>query len=150
MKIAYVWFVALLSIPIVVFADEGRTAQLMVAAGHGDTDEVRKLLNEGAKVNDTDEHGFTALMFAARNGKFATVHLLLEKGADVNARARVLGYTALMMAAAFGDVSIVADILAHGARINDKNADGVTALAFAVQANKPDIVKFLRARGGTK
>jgi ankyrin repeat protein len=150
MKIASVLVVALLFISTLVFADEGRTARLMVAAGHGDTDAVRKLLDEGAKVNETDEHGFTALMFAARSGKSATVHLLLERGADVNVRARLHGYTALMLAAAFGGVDMVADVLARGARINDKNADGATALAYATEANKHDTVVYLRAHGGKK
>jgi ankyrin repeat protein len=141
----------LLSLTILAPAHaEDLTSELLAAAGHGDTNEVRRLLDKGADVNARDQLGFTALMFAARSGSTSTTSLLLVRGADVNVRSKVLGYTALMNAAAFGDLEMVSALVAKGAEINAKNDDGVTALTLAEQAGKSDIVNFLKQHGATK
>ena len=57
---------------------------LMRAALKGQVDEVRRLLNEGADVNQTIELGFTALILAAMKGHFEVIKVLLEAGADPN------------------------------------------------------------------
>lgn len=59
---------------------------LMEAAGKGDVDAVRKLLEKGASVNARGADGRTALMEAAYGGHKDIVRLLLDKGADVKAK----------------------------------------------------------------
>jgi len=144
---AFVW---LLLAACVASAQPDFTAELMVAAGHGETDEVKSLLDRGANVNARDSLGFTALMFAAKSGSTSTVKLLLAKGADANVRSKILGYTALINAAAFGDEKMVEALIAQGANVNARNDDGVTALTFAEQAGKLGNVQVLKAHGGTK
>ena len=78
----------------------GGTA-LVEAAEHGDIDLVRRLIAEGADVNDTMDMWddaliiippATALMVAAANGHTAIVELLLAApGIDVNAKNRTGG-----------------------------------------------------------
>lgn len=55
---------------------------LFDAAYAGVSGAVHILLENGASVNATDEHGWTALMYAAYAGHETTAALLLEAGAD--------------------------------------------------------------------
>lgn len=57
---------------------------LMRAALKGQVDEVRRLLNEGADVNQKIELGFTALILAVMKGHLEVIKVLLEAGADPN------------------------------------------------------------------
>ena len=47
---------------------------------------MRKLLDEGAPVDEKDEYGRTALTEASRMGHTEVVQLLLDKGASVDAK----------------------------------------------------------------
>jgi len=70
-------------------AEEGVTA-LMNAAATGSIPIMNELLRAGARVNTTDDSGWTALMYAVQFSKHddpAIVNLLLSAGANVNARA---------------------------------------------------------------
>lgn len=57
---------------------------LMRAAWKGQVDEVRRLLKEGADVNQTIDLGFSALMVAASLGHLDVIKVLLDAGADPN------------------------------------------------------------------
>ena|GEM_PF-1009449 len=70
-------------------AEEGVTA-LMNAAATGSIPIMNELLRADARVNTTDDSGWTALMYAVQFSKHddpAIVNLLLSAGANVNARA---------------------------------------------------------------
>ena len=71
---------------------------LMRAALDGNTERVKKLIHQGAGINQRDDNGRTALMFAVINAHYETMKVLLEYGADVSARSSK-GGTALMGAA---------------------------------------------------
>jgi ankyrin repeat protein len=70
---------------------------LMSAAKRGETDNVRALLDAGAKVDQAKADGMTALMWAAQNGHAATLKILLDAGANCGLRAGN-GQTALTLA----------------------------------------------------
>ena len=65
----------------------GRTP-LMAAAGRGDVEALRLLLDAKAAVNAKDSAGETALMLAATDGNPQAVRLLLEHGADARTRTK--------------------------------------------------------------
>ena len=58
---------------------------LMRAAWNGRVEEVRRLLKEGANVNETISLlGYTPLLFAAERGHLDVIKVLLDAGADPN------------------------------------------------------------------
>ena len=59
---------------------------LKCAAVRGDPNELVALLDAGALVNASNEHGFSALHFAVEHGHVEIVRLLLARGASVDIR----------------------------------------------------------------
>jgi len=55
---------------------------LSQAASEGDIEKMKKLLSEGAKVNEETNFGQTPLSFAIRRGQLEAVRVLVEAGAD--------------------------------------------------------------------
>ena len=70
---------------------------LMAAAGNGDIDTAKLLLEAGARVNDTGADGAHPLAYAIVVGQSAFAHFLLDHGADPNGA--IGGVTALHAAA---------------------------------------------------
>jgi ankyrin repeat protein len=122
------------------------SAGLMLAARDGNSDEVNALLDRGANVHATDNHGRTALMLAARQGNSDIANALLDRGADIDA-ADNTGMTALMLAVAQGNLNMVKALLDRGANVDVTNIQGWTALMSAVRRGDPNIVKALLDRG---
>src|SRR5258705_5985725 len=95
------------------YAPPARGDELHSAARKGDTAEVKKLLDEGADVNDLSAGllapRMTPLMEAAMNGHADTLALLLDRGArlDMTAGRGSDDMTALMFAASRGHVEAV-------------------------------------------
>ncbi len=124
----------------------GRTA-LMKAAGIGDTDKVKALLDEGGDINAKSPSGATALMMAAFKGHTSTVEVLLDRGADINAKCYSLGLNALMVAAENGHHDTAKTLLDHGADVNARNLFGKTALTIATNKNHTKVIQLLKQAG---
>ena len=62
--------------------------QVIAAVRQHDLELVKKLISEGASVNEQDEQGWTALHWAAGSGDVAMVRLLLEHHGDMSAKGR--------------------------------------------------------------
>ncbi len=120
--------------------------QLAHAANSGDLNEVKRLLARGAKVNWTDEEGWTALTWATVSDNIEVVRLLLENGADPN-RADHKGYTPLMRAAINGYTDIMEVLADAGANIDAANRNGWTALIEASYRGRAEAVSILLERG---
>lgn len=72
---------------------------LVDAAGKGDNEMLKGLIDKGTPLNGLDEGGNSALAAAAYGGKTDTVKLLLEKGANPNIK-KADGETPLSLATA--------------------------------------------------
>ena len=105
---------------------------LFVAAWGGTESIVRRLLKEGADVNQVDDCGRTALLGAAVSDGPKIVELLIEAGADVNA-ANPYGFTPLMLAADNSDLKTVKILVEAGANANAKSRSGMTPLYMALR-----------------
>lgn len=93
---------------------------LLQAARKGDVDEMKKCLENGAKVNGKDQHGWTALHRAAFKGYIDGAKVLLNNGARVDL-VDGSGYTALHRAVEAGHVQLAMILIGHGAKANMKS-----------------------------
>lgn len=87
---------------------------LLSAAGKGDKDVAKVLLENKADANGRDVQGHTPLHKAVRSGSRETVELLLSTGAEVNAKTAD-GVTPLYLAKRTGHRSVAELLLARGA-----------------------------------
>jgi serine/threonine-protein phosphatase 6 regulatory ankyrin repeat subunit B len=117
---------------------------------HGYLEVVKTLLDNGAKVDVTDNFGHTALYYASSNGQLEVVRLLLEKGAGADVQGDNRNGTPLLLAAQNGDVEIVKLLLAKGADPNAETNEVVgrgkrwTPLKIAEANGFTNVVELLR------
>ncbi|CRK81891.1 ankyrin repeat domain-containing protein [Neobacillus massiliamazoniensis] len=116
--------------------------QLIGLAEKGDTENVLKLLEEGANINATDGLGRTAVMAATYNNKVDTVKALIQNGADINIRDNNLE-NVLLHAGAKGLLEIVKLAIDAGADTKLTNRFGGTALIPASERGHVEVVKEL-------
>ena len=133
----------------------GSTPLMVACSIEGTYEIIELLIAKGADINIKGSYdGRTALIWAAQNSQ-KTVELLLAKGAEVNVKG-VDGMTAFIQSI-FGILSgsvttVVCDLLLEkGANVNDQligaDAAGWTAIMFASNNGKPDLVKYLISKG---
>ena len=123
---------------------QGETA-LMIAAIRGHLNEARALVVRGADVNKT---GWTPLHYAASGTtpqQTALIALLLERHAYIDAGSPN-GSTPLMMAAQYGTRESVLLLLKEGADASLKNQLGLSAVDFALRAERQDLADAIAAR----
>ena len=94
-------------------------------------EDVKKLIDGGADVNDTDKHEKTPLMYAAGNSgadALKIVELLIGKGANVNGTDYDGNTTLIYAVPNFGECGfkIVELLIENGVNVNAKNNDGET------------------------
>ncbi|RLN97228.1 hypothetical protein BBJ28_00007152, partial [Nothophytophthora sp. Chile5] len=122
---------------------EGRSP-LFWAASNGAVKSVEMLLEEDADVNARDCFGRTALFAAASGGHVAIARELLEHKASPDADD--YNVTPLMKAAKKGHTVIVRLMLEKNADAATRDADGQTALHFAILYGQPDAARELLIR----
>ena len=128
----------------------GRDA-LMHAAESGASSAVQELLRQRADAKHADRYGMTALMLAAATESSASVSALIKAGADVDAQDKA-GNTALMHAARAERVDNIRTLLAAmtpTGKLNARNAEGWTALDWAIRGKSVPAMQALRAAGLT-
>jgi len=138
-----------LALPLLLAGCKGKSdpgADLIQAAGKGDTASLKALIAKRADVNARNPSGYTALMVAIDGGHAETVRALLDSGADANAKTND-GYSPLMHAADRGDLGIATALLDKGADVNARNGYGDSELGWATSRGRIDMVRLLLDRG---
>ncbi|MBB2486364.1 ankyrin repeat domain-containing protein [Mitsuaria sp. WAJ17] len=114
---------------------------VMLAALRGRLRWVQALVQRGALIN---EAGFTALHYACSGPDNGVTAWLVSQGAELDARSPN-GSTPLMMAAGYGSPDSADILLQAGADASLRNDKGLSAIDFARQAGRPELVKRLLA-----
>ena len=122
-----------------------RNDTLNQAALAGDAKRADVLLSKGANVNGRGMHAMTPIMSAARGGHLKVAKQLVAQGADVNSHND--SGSALMWAVDSGNEELVSFLLQSGADLRWTNALGTTALDFAMEQKKTNLVRVLEAGG---
>lgn len=131
-------------------ADEKWPTKLHQAAASGKLDVVENLLNDEfhkSRVNETDDHGFTALHHAVlwrRGNSEDIIQCLIKNDADPNIR-DVYRCTPLHYIIAFGSRSLplIDLILEAGGVLDAKDQNGRRPADIAILHNKYDVYKML-------
>ncbi|CAL8107264.1 unnamed protein product [Calicophoron daubneyi] len=105
---------------------------LLWACANGQKAAVELLIYHGADLLLAGDNGENGLLLAACRGHYDVVQYLLRAGFPVNLSDELCN-TALMFAAFNNNVAIVSLLLDWGADITAVNADGWTALDFAIR-----------------
>jgi hypothetical protein len=108
-------------------ADAAAPSALHQAAARGDVDQLRALLDGGARIDERGQFEWTALHEAVIAGKTAAASLLLDRGADPNARGQ-FDMTPMHWAAMKGSPQMVTLLARRGGRTDSRNLYGMTPL----------------------
>ena len=120
--------------------------ELLAFIVHGNIEEVRKLIKNGADVNEKMFNGNKPLYFATRKGRVEIVRELIKSGADVDAKG-IRGTTALHVASRDGNVELVSELIKNGAYVKAKDDDGLTPLENASNHRYVKVVRELIKSG---
>jgi uncharacterized protein len=121
---------------------------LIAAIRNGDRAAVRRLVQQGAKVNAPGTDGSTALHWAVESDDLETARLLLKAGAEAKAANRY-GVTPLQLAAVNGNAEIMRDLLDAGADPNAVLPEGETVLMSAARTGSTKAIELLLDRGAS-
>lgn len=120
-----------------------RLTPLHIASGCDYIHIVRKLIENGAKLNALDIKNRTPLHHASAHGSVKVVDELINKGADISIASQDELRTALHLSAIYGHYDIVIKLLHLGAKHNSQDKYGSTPLYLASKFGHINIVKEL-------
>jgi uncharacterized protein len=117
---------------------------LMMACLKGRLDWIQQLVGRGADIN---KPGWTPLHYAAFGGHADVIAYLLAQHAYIDAESPNRS-TPLMVAARYGSLAAVKALVEAGADTRLKNEQDMTALDFARNPDRPDMLAYLQAVAG--
>ena len=133
MKYTLASLLLLLSLSTLNAFDKG--SPLMNAVDNQNFEEVVKLVESGANINQKNEIGFTALLFATGWGDVKMVKYLIEHGASLDAKAN-RGFGVIHRAAMNKDSSILKYLLEnYTLNVNDRAKNYCSPLSYALKNN---------------
>ena|SRR3712207_3907919 len=125
-------------------ANENLGPALISAAGRGDAEAVRRLLEGGAPVEARDGDRRTPLVAAAYGNHLKSAGLLVEAGADVNAKDDTVQSAYLISTSEVGDDPRLLELtLQNGADVDSLDSYNGTGLIRAAERGYPKIIQRL-------
>ncbi|WP_341818966.1 ankyrin repeat domain-containing protein [Wolbachia endosymbiont (group B) of Phasia obesa] len=124
-------------------------APLHLAAGNGELDIAKHLINEGANIDARDCFYQTPLYWAAKSGELDMVKYLVNKGASVGIKDNY-GWTVLYWAVESESFDIAEYLIKEkgmGIDVSAKYSNGKTMLHEAIRFAKLDAIKYLIDKG---
>jgi ankyrin repeat protein len=141
---------ALVSVP----NSKGLTPVMQCAASQGETaaEALQLLVDHSAQVDVLDKHGWNALHYACRSGREDSAKYLVSVSANPALPTNdSYKKTTLMLAVEDGKPGLVHFLAKHNAetrkQLNAQDANGWTALHFAMKGGSKDIVQDLLDQG---
>ena len=120
---------------------------IVESAKNGDLQTVKTILaQDSAKLNATDESGYTPLHWACMRAHWDVVRFLIDKGADLNVVGGD-GGTQINWAVHHDNVDIIALMIERGAKLNIRNKWGMTELHTAIWRGCINVVEYLLDHG---
>jgi hypothetical protein len=119
-----------------------KSSTIFDVARTGTVAEAKALFEQNPKVVDEiNEAGYSPLILACYRGNTEVAQFLIENGANLNYNS-TMG-TPLMAAVVKGNIEIVKTLLDLKADVNLSDANGISALIYAVQFQNPEILSML-------
>lgn len=115
---------------------------LLVAAQKSYTQEIKRLIEKGAKINSASYEGVTALMYSVDNENLEAVLYLLEKGGDPNILPEN-GFPALTTAVKWGNLELAEILIRNGAQVDIQGWLGRSPIHYAAAYNMSEILDML-------
>lgn len=116
--------------------------ELIAAAKAGDLTRVQNLLDRGASVRASDDHGLTALIGAAYQNHLAVAELLIQAGADVNVQDNTR-QSAYLITTSEGYLDLLKLTLQAGADVHSLDSFNGTGLIRAADRGHVEIIAEL-------
>jgi len=111
-------------------------------ARKGTLEQAKALYKQDPKIfNTVNDAGYSPLILACYRGNNEVARFLIENGSDINGTSSM--GTPLMSAVVKGNIEIVKALLDKKADVNASDANGITALIYAVQFQNPQILSLL-------
>lgn len=114
---------------------------------YGKVQDIQKILNEGVKLDEIDEYGYTPLIQTAIMNDVEKAEVILKAGADANF-SDLTGRTALHWAADYNNLELCQLLLKHGAKANAYTIAGQPVMVMPLlRHQKPLLDLFTKNRG---
>ncbi len=121
---------------------------LLSAAAFNAGNTAKLMLANETDINAADPDGWTPLLVACTHNMADMAWYLVNNGADINKKSQY-GTTALMLAVANSNFQVAQLLIQKGALVNERMFD-YTALRFARDIDRQDIVELLLTSGATE
>lgn len=118
------------------------------AASAGDTDAIKRLLNEDSRLrNATNTAGFSALHYASMHGRIDAARLLMVRMVDGDSQQANTKGAPLQYAANRGHMEVVKLLVESGMEVDSRDANQRTPLIWAIMGKQKEVVVYLVESG---
>ncbi|KAH3851293.1 hypothetical protein DPMN_093773, partial [Dreissena polymorpha] len=119
---------------------------LIEACKNGNAEQVKHLLEDGAKVAHTDSSGKTALHHCADNLETQCAEMLLDHDSSILEIKDDQGYTVLTLAVLVGNTNLMSVLLDRGANVHVRDNEGHLLSHWAAVCGQLKVLEILNQR----